>query len=188
MEWEVPSIDVIHSLDLLNLPYTGPTALLYDPPKELMKYVSYTEEVKTPAYVLIHANSDIKQETACLTFPLFVKPAKAGDSLGIDEYSMVQNESELISKCHSLLEAYPALLIENYIAGREFSVLLAADSGEPKNPKIYPPVEYIFPQGKHFKTYSLKTSELHPDSNVIVEDPVLIEKLSDAAQIGRAHV
>ena len=40
LEWEVPSIDVIHSLDLLNLPYAGPTALLYDPSKELMKYVA----------------------------------------------------------------------------------------------------------------------------------------------------
>ena len=28
LEWEVPSIDVIHCLDLFNLPYTGPTATL----------------------------------------------------------------------------------------------------------------------------------------------------------------
>ncbi|MFN9710613.1 MAG: SET domain-containing protein-lysine N-methyltransferase [Bacteroidota bacterium] len=182
LEWEVPSIDVIHSLDLLNLPYTGPNVHTYDPTKELMKYVSYTEEVKTPAYVLIDTNSDILQETAYLNFPLFVKPAKAGDSLGIDESSMVQNQTELIEKCHSLLEEYPELLIENYIAGREFTVLLAADAERPKQPIIYPPVEYIFPQGKHFKTYSLKTSELHPASNVIVTDSEIIEKLSDAAR------
>src|SRR5215216_486954 len=37
LEWDVPSIDVIHSLDLLNMPYTGPSASLYDPPKPLMK-------------------------------------------------------------------------------------------------------------------------------------------------------
>ncbi len=40
LEWEVPSIYVIYTLELLNLPFTGPTTLLYDPPKELMKYVS----------------------------------------------------------------------------------------------------------------------------------------------------
>ena len=36
LEWEVPSIDVIHSLERLNLPFTGPTSPLYDPPKEVM--------------------------------------------------------------------------------------------------------------------------------------------------------
>ena len=35
LEWEVPSVDVIHAFDLLNLPYTGPTAKLYDVPKVL---------------------------------------------------------------------------------------------------------------------------------------------------------
>src|SRR4029079_13495350 len=62
LEWEVPSIDVIHSLELLNLPFTGPTTLLYDPPKELMKYVAYTEGIKTPAYALIENEDDIERE------------------------------------------------------------------------------------------------------------------------------
>ena len=39
LDWSVPSIDVIYFLEQLNLPFTGPTSLLYDPPKELMKYV-----------------------------------------------------------------------------------------------------------------------------------------------------
>ena len=79
LEWEVPSIDVIYTLELLGLPYTGPSTLLYDPPKELMKYVAYCESVATPAYTLIEKEADI--ETACtqLQFPLFVKPAKAGE-------------------------------------------------------------------------------------------------------------
>jgi hypothetical protein len=59
LEWEVPSIDVIYTLELLNLPFTGPTSLLYDPPKELMKYVAYTEGVKTPNYALIDIDSNI---------------------------------------------------------------------------------------------------------------------------------
>ena len=33
LEWEVPSIDVIHSLDLLDLPYTGPSANYMIPPR-----------------------------------------------------------------------------------------------------------------------------------------------------------
>ena len=60
LEWEVPSIDVVYTLELLHLPFTGPTTLLYDPPKELMKYVAYCEGVKTPAYFLIEGLSDIE--------------------------------------------------------------------------------------------------------------------------------
>jgi D-alanine-D-alanine ligase len=53
LEWDIPSIDVIYSLELLDLPFTGPTTKLYDPPKDLMKYVAYCEGIKTPAYLKI---------------------------------------------------------------------------------------------------------------------------------------
>jgi len=36
LDWDVPSIDVIDSLERLGLPYTGPTPALYDPSKSLM--------------------------------------------------------------------------------------------------------------------------------------------------------
>src|SRR6478672_3603542 len=70
LEWEVPSIDVIYTLELLNLPFTGPTTLLYDPPNELMKYVAYTEGIKTPAYALIENEDDIERECRHLKYPL----------------------------------------------------------------------------------------------------------------------
>ena len=60
LHWEVPSIDVIYCLEMLNLPYTGPNTILYDPPKELMKYVSYTCGVKTPAYALLNEETDVR--------------------------------------------------------------------------------------------------------------------------------
>src|SRR6188474_132056 len=74
LEWEVPSIDVIHSLDLLNLPYTGPSASLYDPPKPLMKYVAYTSGVRTPASVELTSMNDIEDVIERLSFPMFIKP------------------------------------------------------------------------------------------------------------------
>src|ERR1700739_691043 len=71
LEWEIPSIDVIYTLELLNLPFTGPISLLYDPPKELMKYVAYCEGIKTPAYALIENMEEIEKECAHLQYPLF---------------------------------------------------------------------------------------------------------------------
>ncbi len=181
LEWEVPSIDVIYFLELLNMPFTGPTSLLYDPPKELMKYVAYTEGVSTPEYVLIE---DKKQniESLCskLRYPLFVKPHKAGDSLGVDHSSLVQNIDELKQKANAIIDEYAPLLVEEYVEGREFTVMLAANHG--KEPIVFHPVEYIFPEGFQYKTYSLKTSELHPNANIPVAEENICVRLQDAAK------
>ena len=55
LEWDIPSIDVIHTLELLHLPYTGPTPTLYNPTKPLMKYVAHTVGVPSAAHVLVRA-------------------------------------------------------------------------------------------------------------------------------------
>ncbi len=182
LEWEVPSIDVIYTLELLNLPFTGPNSLLYDPPKELMKYVAYTEGVATANYALIDDNEALEQQVNHLNFPLFVKPAKAGDSLGIDDTSRVDDLASLQQKVSQLLNEYPQLLVEEYIAGREFTVLVAADAKDEKKCKVFQPIEFIFPEGRTFKTYTLKTSELHPESNIPVTDPSIKQQLTEAAQ------
>jgi len=181
LEWGVPSIDVIYSLELLNMPYTGPTTQLYDPPKELMKYVAYTEGVSTPLYALLDKGDDINTQTSHLKYPLFIKPAKAGDSLGIDVDSLVLNKEGLLKKAEALWDDYGSLLVEEYVDGREFTVLVAADPENPNKATAFRPVEYVFPEGKRFKTYSLKTSELHPECNIPVSDPSIEKRLREAA-------
>ncbi|MEO6488823.1 MAG: SET domain-containing protein-lysine N-methyltransferase [Ferruginibacter sp.] len=182
LEWEVPSVDVVYYLELLNLPFTGPSSVLYDPPKELMKYVAYTEGVSTPAYALIENTTDIAKECRHLKYPLFIKPAKAGDSLGIDEQSMVNNEQQLQDKAAEIIDEYGPLLIEEYIRGREFTVMLVANGDDEKKVTVFKPVEYIFPKGKFFKTYALKTSELHPECNVSIDDTELSGQIMEAAK------
>ena len=179
LEWAVPSIDVIYFMELLNLPFTGPTSLLYDPPKDLMKYVAYTAGIKTPAFALIESLEGIEKECRHLQYPLFVKPDKAGDSLGIDGDSLVYDQEGLIKKSALIIEEYGPLLVEEYIDGREFTVMLAAN--DEKTCTVFKPIEYIFPKGFHFKTYALKTSELHPEANIPCPDPVLEKQLKDAA-------
>lgn len=181
LEWEIPSIDVIYNLELLNLPYTGPTTILYDPPKELMKYVSYCENVKTPMYHLLISPEDISLLPSELQFPLFIKPAKAGDSLGVDQTSLVFNMAELSKKINSLLSEYPEVLVEQYIEGREFTVLVAANP-DGKTCRSFKPVEYIFPKGFSFKTYALKTSELHPGANIPCNDVEIEKSLRSASE------
>lgn len=179
LEWDIPSIDVIHTLELLNLPYTGATPTIYNPTKPLMKYVAHTVGVTSPAHVLVRADGDVEQATAALRFPLFVKPSEAGDSLGIDAQAMVADPAALRAQVSKLLPEYPELLVEEYIDGREFTVLVVA---EPDGScSAFRPVEYLFPSDTHFKTYAHKTSELHPEANVGVMDDALTERLKRAA-------
>lgn len=181
LEWEVPSIDVVYSLELLNLPFTGPSAQLYDPPKELMKYVAYGQGVGTPGYHLVHQAADLDLIREQLRYPLFVKPAKAGDSLGVDEFSLVTDFDALASQCNALFPGYGSLLVEEYIEGREFTVLVAARP-DGNGCQAFRPVEYIFPDGPAFKTYVLKTSALHPDANIPCTDPALDRTLREASE------
>lgn len=189
LDWPVPSIDVIQTFDLLNLPYTGPTVNLYDPPKPLMKYVAYCADVKTPNSIVVSPNDPLPTSSGCtisknlekLSFPLFVKPAKAGDSLGVDDHSLVRSKAELMVKVNALLPDYQEVLVEEYIAGREFTVLVAANI-DGKTCRVFKPVEYVFPKNKFFKTYALKTSELHMDTNVTCNDPILEANLISATE------
>ena len=182
LNWSVPSIDVIHSLDALNLPYTGPTALLYDPEKTQMKYVAYTENILTPNYALIENLSNLQAKTQHLKYPLFVKPAKAGDSLGINHNSLVNNFEGLELKVLEIFENYAPLLIEEYIDGREFTCLIIANSKDANNPTILQPIEYIFPAGYAFKTYSLKTNELHANANIVCAHKALANQIKEATK------
>ncbi len=181
LEWKVPSIDVITSLDLLELPYTGPSANLYDPAKTIMKYLAFCEDVKTPAHILIENKEDLSQLPGNLQFPLFIKPAKAGDSLGVDDASKANNTASLNTKVKNILSEFGSALVEEYIEGREFTVLVCANP-DGKTCTRFMPVEYIFPDGFAFKTYALKTSELHPNANIPVTDKILAKKLQDIGE------
>lgn len=183
LDWSVPSIDVINALDALNLPYTGPNAILYDPPKPLMKYVAYCAGVNNPNFAEVNSAISLEDKVKHLTFPLFVKPAKAGDSLGVDEHSLANTLADLQTKVEELImQGYDEILIEEYIAGQEYTVLVAANVQPSGGCTAFKPVEYRFPNGYKFKTYALKTSELHTDVNKPCENPEVEAKLKAAAE------
>lgn len=185
LEWDVPSVDVIHSLEQLDLPYTGPTPQLYDPSKPLMKYVAHSAGVATPRHVVVGPDDDAVAAAARakLRYPLFVKPAKAGDSLGVDEHACVADAEALRGQVAQVQRDYPELLVEEFIEGREFTVLVIGDADGHGRSTALAPIEYRFPEGRRYKSYALKTSELHPDANVRVTDPTLVQRLQDAARI-----
>jgi D-alanine-D-alanine ligase len=183
-EWDIPGFDVIWALERLNLPFTGTTMRNFLHSKETMKVVAHSCGVATAAWWIVHTAADVEAMPACLRFPLFVKPADSGDSLGIDEHSLVQDNDELHKRCAELLPEFNKLLIEEYVDGREFTVLIAAS---PDGPLAFTPFEFVFDTAEHFKTYRMKVTEHHGTNNVPVTDAALSTQLKEmAVQIFRA--
>ncbi len=177
LDWDVPSMDVIWALDRLELPYTGPSARLYDPSKELMKYVAHTRGVQYPKFAC-----EAKTAVESLQFPMFVKPAHAGDSLGIDQDSLCRTLDEVWAKAGAMEREFGSVMIEEFVDGREFTVLVAENPDNRFEPVAYRPIEFVFPAGESFKTYRLKVQSHHPECNVAVNDVRLAEELRAAAR------
>ncbi len=135
-EAQVPAL-----CELLGIPYTGSDsatlAIALD--KALGKKVLLQHDILTPKFQLMEsARERLDQE---MRFPLIVKPNAEGSSKGIGSTSVVDTEEELRAAVKTTVERYrqPAL-VEEYIAGREFTVGLLGD----KRPRVLPPMEIKF--------------------------------------------
>lgn len=92
------------------------TALISDDSKETFKIICNV--------VNCHAPKSFYDFSA-LEFPVFVKPASLGDSIGVDEKSVCFTKKEVQAKCDEILHDYHAVpMVEQYIKGREFTVAI----------------------------------------------------------------
>jgi D-alanine-D-alanine ligase len=182
VDWDIPSIDVIHALVDLNAPFTGSNVDLYDPSKRIMKLTAWYAGVRTPRSVVASGPKDVAKASQTLAFPVFVKPDRGGDSRGIDLDNLCPDPRALEAKTASLWGEFDALIIDEYVAGREFSVLVAGDPADPRTPRALNPIEFVFGDGPPFKTYALKVTEYHPECNVPCPPGELNEALKDAAR------
>jgi D-alanine-D-alanine ligase len=138
-EAQVPAL-----CELLGIPYTGSDsatlAIALD--KALGKKVLLQHDILTPKFMLMEsARERLPTEFGAMKFPLIVKPNAEGSSKGIGSTSVVDNEEELRAAVKRTVDTYrqPAL-VEEYIAGREFTVGLLGD----KRPRVLPPMEIKF--------------------------------------------
>ncbi len=136
-EAQVPAI-----LNFYKIPFTGSdeTTLCIALDKALAKRVLSTYGIRTPKYMVI---ADEKQcEGLDFSFPVIVKPNAEGSSKGIAETAIVNNEQELRALIAEDLAKYKeAMLAEEYVAGREFTVGMF---GNGKDLHVFPPMEIVF--------------------------------------------
>jgi D-alanine-D-alanine ligase len=135
-EAQVPAL-----CELLGIPYTGSDsatlAIALD--KALGKKVLLQHDILTPRFQLMESARE--RISPDMKYPLIVKPNAEGSSKGIGSTSIVDNEEDLRAAVKACVERYrqPAL-VEEYIAGREFTVGLLGD----KRPRVLPPMEIKF--------------------------------------------
>lgn len=128
------------ALDSLHIPYTGSgvlgSALSMD--KVRTKWVWSALELPTPKFVPLPRGADVHAAAREIGFPLIVKPASEGSSVGV---SRVFKEKDL-EDAVALAQGYPGdLLVETLIPGDELTVSILGREVLPSI-RIVPKGEY----------------------------------------------
>jgi len=169
-EAQVPAL-----CELLGIPYTGSDsatlAIALD--KALGKKVLLQHDILTPKFQVMESARE--RMSPDMKFPLIVKPNAEGSSKGIGSTSVCDTEDELRVAVKSIIERYrqPAL-VEEYIAGREFTVGLLGD----KRPRVLPPMEIKFKKDTKRPVYDYAVKQ-EWEEHVYYECPA---KLTEAEQ------
>jgi D-alanine-D-alanine ligase len=135
-EAQVPAL-----CELLGIPYTAsrvlPNAISLD--KTITKRIWRDYGLPTAPFQEFSHLEELQNLE--LDFPLFVKPAREGTGMGIDEGALVFNFPQLRDRVSWLIESYhqPAL-VEEFLPGREFTVGFIGNPGSPagrRHPELY---------------------------------------------------
>ena len=107
-------------LEMLDIPYTGSSvaASAIAMNKLLCKQIWQWHELATPAYWQMDDSTDINALINKLGFPLMIKPAHEGSSIGI---SKVNNEQELKQAYIKASKLDDVVIAEQWIAGKEYT-------------------------------------------------------------------
>ena len=113
--------------DLLEIPYTGNGAMSLGNclVKSRTKQILEAHGVKTPKHLLTHYNQYPQKENFLLKFPVILKLAREDASIGISEFSVVNNFDLLKKRLEYLFTSFKQeVIIEEYINGRELNVAI----------------------------------------------------------------
>ncbi|KAJ1457265.1 hypothetical protein M885DRAFT_496706 [Pelagophyceae sp. CCMP2097] len=147
-----------------------------------MKTVALAADLKTPAWVFVSdaSSESIADVIASLDFPIIVKHFQSYSSIGLTKQNRVDNEVELKERVEAMVAEFGAALVEEFIEGREFTVLVA--EGEDGEPVAFLPVECSFPEDETFKHFNLKWYDYEGLAWNGVQDEDLAERLRDMAR------
>jgi D-alanine-D-alanine ligase len=136
--------------ELLNVAYVGAgvlgSALGMD--KEVQKRLLQQADIRVAKYISLRSTTSLKNLRIPLKFPVFVKPANMGSSVGISRVNRIQ---DLENSVREAFKYDTKVLIEDYVPGREIEISVLGND----KPIASLPGEVI-PKGHEFYNYEAK--------------------------------
>lgn len=176
-----PGIEVVMALERLGVAFTGASSAFYEPTREAMRRVCHAWDVLTPPAVAIEAPGDLERALDLLRFPMIVKHPSSYSSIGMTRDSRVETPEALRREVARMAGRFGGALVEEFIAGRELSVLVADNPDDLRRPTVFPPVEVLFPDGETFKHFDVKWVDYLDMACVPVADEALAARVTDEA-------
>jgi D-alanine-D-alanine ligase len=186
--------EVLEALERMNVPYTGANAKNYFETTDKIVFKKRMDEFKlsTPKSQLMKSADEKIKLTR---YPMIVKLALEHGSVGISQDSVVENESRLLGQVEYMTNKYKQpVLVEEYIAGREYNVTII---GNGRSIEVLPITEMKFGQAfeKKWKilTFSSKfldrsdefkeSRAIYPPEDLSDETKTQLEVLAKAAYV-----
>jgi D-alanine-D-alanine ligase len=173
--------EVIRALEYYNLAYTGADEKFFSLKKSSMKSLALSCGINTPNYCFAYSDEDIiLADKQIGTYPMFVKHFNGGGSIGLNAQSKCHCFDEMRDAARKMIDEFGGALIEEFIQGREYTVLIIENDKNKFEPFVLDPIECVFDNGETFKTYHLK--HIDATSNIKVENGELRAKLVDMSK------
>ncbi|MCK9362871.1 MAG: D-alanine--D-alanine ligase [Syntrophales bacterium] len=171
-------------MELLGIPYTGAgvlaSALGMD--KHIQQKILQAEGLGVPRSILVpeqewleNPQKITEEVTDVIGFPCFAKPPREGSSIGV---TLVRNEATLAAGITEAMKWDRAVLVEEFLDGKEFSTIILEEAGEYQAlevTEIYPQSEYFTYDDKYMPGRCRKFT---PPRNISAED---VEKIKQEA-------
>jgi len=115
-------------LETLGIPYTGSRVLgsAVSMDKVRSKQLWLAKGIATPKFIALNADDEV--DANLLVFPVVVKPANEGSSLGMTKVEHAEKLDEAIDIAAGFDKE---ILVEEWIQGAEYTVAILADSALP---------------------------------------------------------
>lgn len=175
-------VEVARALERHGVAFTGADAGFYEHTRAELKAACARAGVRTPRFAFVETAAEALAAAEELRFPLIVKPRNGYASVGITRASRVAAAAELAERVEATAREYGGALVEEFIEGREMTVLVAEAGEGEAEPHAYPPVEFLFPPGETFKHFHLKWVACEGLVAVPVEDAALAGRLMEMSR------
>jgi D-alanine-D-alanine ligase len=153
---DIAGLEVVQALESAAVPFTGPSSSLISLSKEAMKRWAHERGVRTPAFAVARSEADARAAAESLRFPAIVKHIDGCGSIGLTAASRVTDPCALVEQAKVMIAAAGGALIEEFIEGDEYTVLVSEDPSAAEGVRVYEPVQCSFPAGETFKHFDLK--------------------------------